>query len=90
MHLILSESSALEHKCNKCDFKSKYKHSIVKHELAIHLKVKYYCDFCDYKATQKTRLNFHRKTEHWKEIISFRKEEGEGKLKLEEKEQNKE
>ena len=69
MHLVLSDPDALEYLCKKCDFKSKYKHSIVKHDLAVHLKVKFCCEFCDYKATQKTRLNFHKKTEHRKEFF---------------------
>ena len=41
------------HKCEFCTYRSKIKEHVKRHQEAIHMKVKFSCNLCGYKATEK-------------------------------------
>ena len=45
--------------CDQCDYKTKWKSSLKRHEDSVHGGVRYPCDQCDHKATWKSNLKTH-------------------------------
>merc|ERR1712129_316002 len=53
-----------EFKCEKCEYKSKYKHNVRLHMKAQHEVVKYSCNYCDFKTGYSSNLAKHRQKKH--------------------------
>ena len=50
--------------CNECEYKSRYRNDVKRHNNAVHDKIRYPCDMCDFKSSFTHNLIQHKKTKH--------------------------
>jgi len=60
----IKKEQPLIYACEECGRQFNSKHNVFKHLNEIHLKIKYECDQCDYKAGQKSGLVRHQLAKH--------------------------
>jgi len=53
-----------KYSCNFCDYQTKKRQHLKKHQESIHEGIKHPCDQCDYKATAQSSLKRHKQTKH--------------------------
>ena len=52
------------HSCLECGYGSKFRHNVVDHVEAKHLKIKYHCDQCEYVSNGRNPLRVHKYRRH--------------------------
>ena len=52
------------YRCHYCDYNATQPSQLKQHILAVHEKVKYPCDQCNFSTSFKTNLSHHKKKEH--------------------------